>query len=136
MSDYSFLDQLLHRVALQSAAVAEMRFDMDQRMVRNDPEEVVEERHVFVSGLARDGTTVLMRNFYATGEFRSLTYRDMPLRAGAQPVAQDDAVLEEERRESRARMATGSSSTSIVRKAWTRCSGGFLPARRTSTKTI
>ena len=78
MSDYSFLDQLLHRVALQSAAVAEMRFDMDQRMVRNDPEEVVEERHVFVSGLARDGTMVLMRNFYATGEFRSLTYRDMP----------------------------------------------------------
>jgi hypothetical protein len=78
MSDYSFLDQLLHRVALQSPAVAEMSFDFDQKMVPNDPEEIVGERHVFVSGLARAGTTVLMRNFYATGEFRSLTYRDMP----------------------------------------------------------
>jgi len=78
MSDYSFLDQLLHRVALQSPAVAEMSFDFDQKMVPNDPAEIAGEQHVFVSGLARAGTTVLMRNFYATGAFRSLTYRDMP----------------------------------------------------------
>jgi hypothetical protein len=38
----------------------------------------VGERHVFVSGLARAGTTVLMRRFHATGAYRSLTYRDMP----------------------------------------------------------
>src|SRR4030095_2739807 len=43
-----------------------------------DPSEIVLQRHVFVSGLARAGTTVLMRRFHATGQYRSLTYRDMP----------------------------------------------------------
>ena len=35
-------------------------------------------RHVFIAGLARAGTTILMRSLYDTGLFRSLTYRDMP----------------------------------------------------------
>lgn len=35
-------------------------------------------RHVFVSGLARSGTTVLMREIHQTGQFGSLTYADMP----------------------------------------------------------
>lgn len=36
------------------------------------------EKHVFVTGLARAGTTVLMRALHSSGCFRSLTYRDMP----------------------------------------------------------
>lgn len=78
MAAYSFLDQLLHRLALQAVPIAELSFDIDQRMIGTDPEDIVGERHVFISGLARAGTTVLMRHFHATGEFRSLTYRDMP----------------------------------------------------------
>lgn len=35
-------------------------------------------QHVFVAGLARSGTTVLMRLLHNTGAFCSLTYRDMP----------------------------------------------------------
>src|SRR5262245_43319224 len=46
--------------------------------LETDPSEIVSQRHVFVSGLARAGTTVLMRRFHATGCYRSLTYRDMP----------------------------------------------------------
>ena len=42
------------------------------------PSELVSDRHVFVSGLARAGTSVLMRKFHATGNYHSLTYRDMP----------------------------------------------------------
>jgi len=34
--------------------------------------------HVFVTGLARSGTTVLMRALFESGQFCSLTYRDMP----------------------------------------------------------
>jgi hypothetical protein len=34
--------------------------------------------HVFVAGLARAGTTLLMRMLYGSGKFCSLTYRDMP----------------------------------------------------------
>jgi sulfotransferase family protein len=77
-SDYSFLERLLHRLALHYRPIAEMSVDLDQMTVRGDPSEVVSQRHVFVSGLARAGTTVLMRRFHATGQYRSLTYRDMP----------------------------------------------------------
>ena len=34
--------------------------------------------HIFVCGLPRSGTTILMRYLYETKEFASLTYRDMP----------------------------------------------------------
>ena len=78
MAAYSFLDRVLHRLALQVGPIAEISFDVDQRMVDTDPKNIVDERHVFVSGLARAGTTILMRRFHATGDFRSLTYRDMP----------------------------------------------------------
>ncbi|MEM7526718.1 MAG: sulfotransferase [Pseudomonadota bacterium] len=78
MSDYGALDRFLHRLALQSRAVAEMSFDIDQSMAGKPPEGLKTERHVFVAGLARAGTTALMRRFYASGAFRSLTYRDMP----------------------------------------------------------
>ena len=78
MTDYSTLDRVLHRLALQSSPMAELIFDIDQSMVRTDPGQIVGERHVFISGLARAGTTILMRRFHASGAFRSLTYRDMP----------------------------------------------------------
>lgn len=76
--DYSFPDRLLHRLALNCALIAEVGFDLDQATVQTDPGRIVHQRHVFVSGLARAGTTVLMRRFHATGRYRSLTYRDMP----------------------------------------------------------
>jgi hypothetical protein len=76
--DYNFLDRTLHRLALHYAPIADVSFDLDQATVRTDPAEIVSRRHVFVSGLARAGTTLLMRKFHATGRYRSLTYRDMP----------------------------------------------------------
>lgn len=47
-------------------------------MVRANPTEIVDERHVFVAGLARAGSTVLLRRLHSTGCYRSLTFRDMP----------------------------------------------------------
>jgi len=76
-SDYSLLDRFIHRVALQSKAVAEMSFDMDNASVKKS-ENPFPDNHVFISGLARSGTTILMRSLYETGQFKSLTYEDMP----------------------------------------------------------
>lgn len=78
MPAYSFLDRLLHRLALSLTPVAEMSFDMDQPRAGPLMPGLCEARHVFVAGLARAGTTVLMRRLHASGAFRSLTYRDMP----------------------------------------------------------
>jgi len=78
MSRYSFLDRVLHRAALQFRPLAELAFDLDQNSTSFDVEETKGGKHVFVSGLARSGTTILMRHIYAAGDFCSLTYRHMP----------------------------------------------------------
>lgn len=79
MSDlgYSFSSRLLHRIALQWKIIAEISFDVEN-MIFNKKDHIFKENPVFVSGLARSGTTMLMRYLYETGEFRSLTYQDMP----------------------------------------------------------
>lgn len=75
MADYSALDKLLHRVAL--GPLAEMIHDVERgRFLKSSPS--ADGSHVFVVGLARAGTTVLMREIHATGKFASLTYADMP----------------------------------------------------------
>ena len=75
--DYSFGDRMLHRLALGNAFIPQISLEIDQLFCRTK-RAVVEEPPVFISGLARAGTTILMRTFYSTGQFRSLTYRDMP----------------------------------------------------------
>ena len=79
MSDlgYSFSSRLLHRIALQSKAIAEISFDIENMLV-NKKGSTLNSKPIFISGLARSGTTMLMRYLYETGEFRSLTYLDMP----------------------------------------------------------
>jgi len=77
-NDYGPTERLMHRFALGSNMVAEMSFSFDQMFQRPDPDSVIDGSHVFISGLARAGTTALLRLYHATGKFCSLTYRNMP----------------------------------------------------------
>lgn len=76
-SGYNFISRLLHRAALQSKAIAEISFDIENVIIRKKGR-YFPDNHVFISGLARSGTTILMRYLYETGHFKSLTYLDMP----------------------------------------------------------
>jgi len=76
-SDYSFGDRLLHHLVLGVPFINKVSFELDG-IFPNKGQDHPDEKHVFVSGLARAGTTILMRTFFNTGQFRSLTYRDMP----------------------------------------------------------
>ncbi|VFN06181.1 MAG: hypothetical protein BECKG1743F_GA0114225_111872, partial [Candidatus Kentron sp. G] len=83
MQDYSKLDRLLHRIVLGVPAVGEMLFDIERALFMDGPlgkNTTTNQtgQTVFVTGLARAGTTVLMRALYGSGEFASLTYSDMP----------------------------------------------------------
>lgn len=51
---------------------------MEKATQRPDGGAIRDGQHVFIAGLARAGTTLLMRRFYASGQFGALTYRDMP----------------------------------------------------------
>jgi len=77
VADYSALDKLLHHLALGSNIRAEMLHDIERGMfLKAAPKD--EGCHVFVCGLARAGTTILMREIHGSGAFGSLTYADMP----------------------------------------------------------
>lgn len=78
VAKYDFFSRMLHGLALGNRSIAEVSFSVEQSIGKFNPALVFHLRHVFISGLARAGTTILMRRFYSTGLFRSLTYRDMP----------------------------------------------------------
>ncbi|WP_321491548.1 sulfotransferase [uncultured Desulfobacter sp.] len=78
-SNYSLSSKLLHHMALGSTAIREISFDIDCMLTRASVDAGTGTMSpVYVSGLARAGTTILMESFYKTGLFASLTYRDMP----------------------------------------------------------
>jgi hypothetical protein len=83
MNDYGPAARLLHRFALGSTAVRQISYDLDQivgRAIAPYDRQVAAGagRHVFICGLARAGTSILLQILHETGEFSSLTYRDMP----------------------------------------------------------
>ena len=75
MNNYSLIQQMLHIFALSSNFIREASFDLEQLLF--DGHEV-EDNHIFVTGLARSGTTVLLNAIYESEEFSSLSYSDMP----------------------------------------------------------
>ena len=77
-ASYSLGARLLHHLALSNTALAEASFDLDQAWGAAERRDTSQAQHVFVAGLARAGTTILMRRLFLSGAFRSLTYRDMP----------------------------------------------------------
>lgn len=77
-NDYSLLMRLLHNLALGVPAITRASFDIQQLSGRFDCESIIDRRHVFITGLARSGTTLLLRRLADSQQFRSLTYRDMP----------------------------------------------------------
>lgn len=75
---YSTLQKLLHYVVLGPDWMCEALFDIERRRVGPASPGVIEGSHVFVIGLARSGTTSLMRAVHSYAAFGTLTYADMP----------------------------------------------------------
>ena len=75
MNNYSLIQQMLHNFALSSNFIKEASFDFEQLFFAGQE---VEDNHIFVSGLARSGTTVLLNAIHESKEFSSLSYSDMP----------------------------------------------------------
>lgn len=77
-SKYNFISKLLHHLALNSDIRLEISFDIEKYKFSKIIKSNDQGHHVFVCGLARSGTTILMRRLHQSGQFSSLTYRDMP----------------------------------------------------------
>jgi hypothetical protein len=76
--DYSPLDRALHRVAFAhpfaQRAIGEIENDLFAAQLNAAPLNPP----VFVTGLPRAGTTLLLELLHSTGEFATFTYRNMP----------------------------------------------------------
>ena len=75
--NYNFFQRVLHNVVLNNTIVKEASFSLEKSMTNFD--KVIDcSEHVFVTGMARSGTTILLQALHDTGKFASLTYADMP----------------------------------------------------------
>lgn len=77
-SRYRWSERLLHCFAFRSAFPQVMLADLEEYVFSNTLDQVAVERPVFIAGLPRSGTTVLLNLLVASGQFASHTYRDMP----------------------------------------------------------
>jgi len=75
MHNYSLLDKILHHIALDAPFLGELIFDIEKNIFQPI---TGAQGALYVTGLARSGTTALLRGLYASGQFASLTYDDMP----------------------------------------------------------
>ena len=75
MKNYSWLQQRLHHLALSSQIIREVAFEIENSFIT--PKESPD-NNVFITGLARSGTTILLNAIHQSDEFASLSYRDMP----------------------------------------------------------
>jgi len=77
MNNYNFWQQFLHRIALSPRFMRETMFEIEKSaFLKKSKIEV--KNPVFVTGLARAGTTILLEAIHKSGEFASLSYSDMP----------------------------------------------------------
>ena len=75
MNSYSWLEQNLHKFALSWQFMREVTFDFESANFSPANET---ENHIFITGLARSGTTILLNALHKSNIFASLSYADMP----------------------------------------------------------
>ena len=75
MNNYSWLEQKLHQLALSSQLMREITFEFESKTISSSN---ATENHIFITGLARAGTTILLNALYKSNLFASLSYSDMP----------------------------------------------------------
>lgn len=76
--NYSFIDRLLHHVAFSTPFIQKTLCELENDLFKRQINGVESQCEVFVTGLPRAGTTLILELLYGTGEFRTFTYRNMP----------------------------------------------------------
>lgn len=77
-NNYSLLSKWMHKLYLGNYFVSRTSFDFEQTIYKSEIQQFTIGEIVFVTGLARAGTTALFRAIYESGSFASLKYSNMP----------------------------------------------------------
>jgi len=78
--EYNRLSRFLHSISLGSNAISELSFEINRALFYSIKkiQQSTDNKPVFISGLARSGTTAILNHLYETKKFATLTYEDMP----------------------------------------------------------
>lgn len=76
--NYNFIERLLHYIAFSVPSLQRILCELENDVYKQKLEYITSRNEVFVTGLPRAGTTLLLELLYATGEFKTFTYRHMP----------------------------------------------------------
>ena len=76
--NYSFIDRTLHHLAYSVPGVQTLLADVESELYKKELSSIVSDKEVFVTGLPRSGTTLLLDFLYKTDEFCTYSYRHMP----------------------------------------------------------
>lgn len=75
---YSAVDRSLHNIAFNTLSAQVALADLEDRWYAKQLEACLARRPVFIAGLPRAGTTLLLECFASSKEFATHCYRDMP----------------------------------------------------------
>jgi sulfotransferase family protein len=76
--NYSFIDRTLHHLAFSVPGTQKLVADLESDFYRKKLSTVNSCNEIFVTGLPRSGTTLLLDFLYQTDEFCTYSYRHMP----------------------------------------------------------
>ncbi len=77
MYNYNLIQKVLHSLVLGNRFINKSLFEIEKIFFLKN-QNIKENKHVFISGLPRSGTTLLLNILYSSGEFASLKYSNMP----------------------------------------------------------
>ncbi len=77
MKNYNLIERALHDLVLSNKFINKSLFELE-KFFYLDNKNISSQYHIFITGLPRSGTTSLLNFFYASNEFGSLKYKNMP----------------------------------------------------------
>ena len=78
MQNYNFIQRTLHKIILGNIFVNKSLFEVEKNIFYEKNLDYSLNQHIFITGLPRSGTTILLEVLHKTNNFASLTYEDMP----------------------------------------------------------
>ena len=77
MQNYSKIQKFLHDFILSKKIINRSLFELE-KIIYLKNKDIKNQPHVFITGLPRSGTTILLNFLFSSDEYASLTYNNMP----------------------------------------------------------
>ena len=74
MNNYSNIQKFLHDLILSNKFINKSLFEIEKLLYLKNTN-IINKRHIFITGLPRSGTTSILNFIYASGDYASLTIK-------------------------------------------------------------